>query len=1563
MGLTVKKVSSPLKIHLCVVLPDPECHFRAMDMYLYYDLINQLHPPWCQKFKSILFDESCLNIGEEWNETISAFAFVNSCHGTQLQCELVALDPFEGLKATSGIPCGITLPDSQMGFDKNMWIGIKNAQVVTKEPRQLSIEDKSAIWVIPNYMPGLPFSLGHLFSGSFSGWEQFFEWMDLRNIIKTSYSFAIEADPEVVDVWQQHYHGSSFTGSIPAKFQKTEKFTIVQTPVQDFSWYNLCRASVNFIMTQSPPCQPWSLGGRGAGLESINGMCFLDGINAVKWTRPNIVWMECSDVVPTHHHYDIIKATFKYIGYRLQWQQISSLSELAGMQRARWLAVWMRCDIATHDVLPSFKLGDVSRRNWSDTEYNFWVPFQMSHQLQLTKQMMNIYGDFNLLPPSKRKEVGNDHSPNKVLQARCVTDSQIMPTLCASYTQQHELDEKHIREKGIFAPLTRFPEGFSFVDPIRFVAMFGATVDRVRVIPCKLQIAFHQLGNAIAVPHAALAVCAGCSIAGIIKVPVLQHVIECWNDRILESKTIVLRNNDFIFITPTGLAQQTIVTKCLPKDDHSDGVPVFIDKILVRFSKNHTFTSMLNKVGIEAPSSQGIVLTCESRVIDPNASILTLFGFAVDCKKNGKLLITISFPFELAFPTQSWQVEDSNDQIDDESLISVIKEVEEKQEDTSLTCAKVFIVGKEECQWIHFTQECQPVQIAEKLATVVGNHATPDNIVWAKCESKTDHDSSPAFVVAPIQICHPQSCCILIRFPNGKEEAMLISQHVKVHTILNRCNFQKGNIKRHLKIVNPDEVIALCPGDCIEILPYTHETPNVSNEHHHEEKAQIVMPDLHQMQPPMKCRKITTEEGDKDRTTKRIELCLQNGPEMGTDEMGCLISLFNRSCQRMKIMQPVVNGIFDSGFHKQLHCFTTHKFAKVVIPILVDNHWGAIEIINQNDSIDVKVTNLNSSKGSQVANALLKGVRTYFTCIRVAHVVIPASKGFCGWALVANWFSQNDIIIPDVANNHVQAICKESFGKDVLGGKVSSFAFKGRCHFFSQNADESNPHQKILFGGAEDEEMDQSAKGSSKDTDPWLRYDPWSTTRKQCRWEDLSLPEDHPFHDEKKVRLQHVHRHALNANNHGVAFCTRAMIAELVQKKPKQPFALIVPASDKLSIEPSWGLVASEPKEIIVQDKAVGTVYKRQIVMLHSGNKVNFELPQPGYKGTLTEKKELVLEVYSHLVSKESLQSFIDKPLETLKVRAFDQFQSLASEHANIYGFKKTGDSSKSDRFVLHAMCKVSKEARSKILEMSGAGDIVVRDFIPRGEQIIDVTVVPRFWNCDRAAKDEALRSAASIDGFAGIAVTKRGIAARAWCSKIANVRKILMAHDERINEHNINTVPIEMFDSTGWPISISPAEIVKAVKHSCSLPAVPTRCYRAGGVVTWTLGFEKTPSTLKFTVQFNAITYEILMTKSNDKQKTVKQDKTARHQKPVNQNRETKQQISTNEGESNRITALETKMAAIERRQDGMEVKLQSGFDNIQDQLRQVLRAVQPPRSASPAPTGCTPPAKIPKV
>ena len=366
----------------------------------------------------------------------------------------------------------------------------------------------------------------------------------------------------------------------------------------------------------------------------------------------------------------------------------------------------------------------------------------------------------------------------------------------------------------------------------------------------------------------------------------------------------------------------------------------------------------------------------------------------------------------------------------------------------------------------------------------------------------------------------------------------------------------------------------------------------------------IAMPTNHPLQPAAKCRKTASSDTSKDGRSHHVELCLQNGPQMAPDEMVSLTNYFNRFRQKMKIMQTVVNGLIESNFHKQLQCIVTHKFASVAIPILVDNHWGAIEISNHANQVDVKVTNPNSPKGSQVANALWKVVRTYITCIRIAHVVIPASKGFCGWTLVANWFSNHEIAFPEVSDEQIRALANESLGKEVLWSRVSSCAFSGRYFFSQRNWDEKS-NQNIHFGGAEDDEdMSNASKVNPKDTDPWLRYDPWSSSRKQCRWEDLSLPEDHPLHDEKKLRPPQVHRHALNANNHGIAFGTRAMIAELVQKKPKQPFALIVPASDNLNIEPAWGLEASEPKEIIVQDKAVGSVYKRQIVMLHCGRKV-----------------------------------------------------------------------------------------------------------------------------------------------------------------------------------------------------------------------------------------------------------------------------------------------------------------------------------------------------------------------
>ena len=461
----------------------------------------------------------------------------------------------------------------------------------------------------------------------------------------------------------------------------------------------------------------------------------------------------------------------------------------------------------------------------------------------------------------------------------------------------------------------------------------------------------------------------------------------------------------------------------------------------------------------------------------------------------------------------------------------------------------------------------------------------------------------------------------------------------------------------------------------------------------------------------------------------------------------------------------------------------------------------------------------------------------------------------------------------------------------------------------------------------------------------------------------LSLPDDHPFHDLQDHRIPQVHRHALNANNNGIAFCTRAAVSDILSKQPKQPFALVVPVSEKVAWQPPQGSNASQPLELIVQDRLSDATYKRQVILVQKDNQVVVKMPKPGFSATLTEKHEVVLEMFTLLLPKELQAQSNYQHSNLLKSRALDQFPILQRENVNIYGFRKIQDQYQKERVVLQAMCKVTKEARILMLETSGAGDVFVRDYISKGAQPVDTTIIPKFWPTDRQGKDEALRSSATIDGFSGIVVTRRGIATRAWCDRVSNVRKVLLASDERICELNQAVVPHHMYNSTGWPLSIGPNDIVKVVAKTCGLPPIPTRCFKTLGVTSWTLGFQTIPTTLNFTAQFNGVIHEILLTKVEDVPLNKKQGKSIpkpSFPKPSSGSNDPVV-VSQSNASDERLTSLETKVAAIERRQDGMEQKLQTGFDGIQDQLRQVLNAVQP-RPVSPRATGFTPPSKIVK-
>ena len=197
--------------------------------------------------------------------------------------------------------------------------------------------------------------------------------------------------------------------------------------------------------------------------------------------------------------------------------------------RTRWLAVWSRQDIVCQKLEERFACATPKRIAWGDPKHCFHLPSQMMDALTLKADQLQTYGDRQLLPPNKRARAQDEASVQQVLEQRLMQQGHYLPTLCASYTGQHLLQKEHLEAKGIFATLTRHADGFRFLDPFLFVALFG-TSDSIG-LPVDLRVAFHQVGNAISQIHALVAILFAFEGISGESPPKLVLVQQCWDDR------------------------------------------------------------------------------------------------------------------------------------------------------------------------------------------------------------------------------------------------------------------------------------------------------------------------------------------------------------------------------------------------------------------------------------------------------------------------------------------------------------------------------------------------------------------------------------------------------------------------------------------------------------------------------------------------------------------------------------------------------------------------------------------------------------------------------------------------------------------------------------------------------------------------------------------------------------------------------------------------------------------------------------------------------------------------
>ena len=167
---------------------------------------------------------------------------------------------------------------------------------------------------------------------------------------------------------------------------------------------------------------------------------------------------------------------------------------------------------------------------------------------------------------------------------------------------------------------------------------------------------------------------------------------------------------------------------------------------------------------------------------------------------------------------------------------------------------------------------------------------------------------------------------------------------------------------------------------------------------------------------------------------------------------------------------------------------------------------------------------------------------------------------------------------------------------------------------------------------------------------------------------------------------------------------------------PKEPCALLLPLidpTDPLAKLPNL----SGPFEVIVIDPALNQEYKRQVHLLVVAPEVHFALPTPSITLTLAAVCEIVLECDVRLTTKDVFQAFYDNPLAKPKAQLKEVCSDPIWGHAAIYGYRAVQEQSKEKHDLVHqCLLKVQQKHRIPLLSASGHGDLVVRDFVAKGE-------------------------------------------------------------------------------------------------------------------------------------------------------------------------------------------------------------------------------------------------------
>ena len=670
----------------------------------------------------------------------------------------------------------------------------------------------------------------------------------------------------------------------------------------------------------------------------------------------------------------------------------------------------------------------------------------------------------------------------------------------------------------------------------------------------------------------------------------------------------------------------------------------------------------------------------------------------------------------------------------------------------------------------------------------------------------------------------------------------------------------------------------------------------------------------------------------------------------------------------------------------------TRAYTHAYFFILHNHHWHLVETNRVSRQILLFSTFTDDHPALYHAICHIADVTP--SRVQVSHIPHLAPDGLCGWNLVTQLMMRHNIPFPLQSSEHLRTIDLspqvEQFNRirakmrrdlDRIDGyrECKDIAFTVRTWHLVRISEGRWPRH-YNNGGTQSQEdkskdADKEAKASKAKkaiVDPLFINDPWAKKQSkapQTKWEDLHLPNTHPFQDSKGVPLPQLHRLQHTANRQGIIPATKQHLADITKTQTKGPLAVLLPGADKSAYGDAAQHVTG-PYEVVLEDKGIQSSYKRLVLMWVVVGDVKYNLPAPATKCSAADHVELVAELDSRLVPTQEFQQAKSDPVATIKKLLTATHRDLG-ENITMYGLRRNSFGIKGQDSHIQLICRVPRSARGKMLKASGAHALMMRDFIDQPMKEQDTTVLPKLFPISSASLHDLKITTQGVPGAAGIIVARRGLALRVWTNNIANARQMFLSEDSRLTKENLHVIPKCTVESSGWPTSIEASSIISTVLEATGNAPIPTRAYRTAGVYSWTLVFQEMPTRDRFTVEVGGSLHEILLVPSQ--QRYNPKASQAQHQGRAKKSKQTDPEplyqpptampLGTHipKPDTARLERLEARVGELETRQTNFEAKFDSRLDGVDSALRQLLQRTEAPRAREHS--GDTPPPKHPKL